>query len=1285
MERKATGILIASLAVLIGISMAMPIGGILGLIGQDNSASPRGEAHIQGGGGARSVDYRWYDMFNVPFGEWWNSRWTYYGTDKVMSDSYPYMFKHYAPPEGNVKVYANSRLNITARNMTQISMGENPEFLPLHGSVRGGTAVIDWYMQYLTSDEMARYPYYTAGWNDGWVISLNGTVTLDEEAALSVIKGLTSVSFDDFNAWWQTNGTDVSNDIIGWLISEAAGPRLNIYPAYDGAFAMLTGSIAGVKVGDKVVLTYDTVTWGMEAVIMRWLREAFMPTEWWFEDMNFHAVIGPEMSSLDIDTAVEYAIYAFDTIQEPRRPCWVFEGMYQDALPSTPPDVPHSDFDVYLGSGAECLNGAPGNAYYGEMMAYDYTPAAWNLSENETLTLNYPSGQLPFLVHVPAEPGDIFASTAATLDTMTVKFSEPNSAENSEIAPGTVSVNNTARNVVFTGPIDMWDWAKNQSSYDDLKDNWTRIDLLPHGVPWVEFGMEHGLLRWAASFNLTGVQSMPVVNTPVNITVTALDNYDQILSDYVGTIHFEANRTDIDLPADYTFDPAVDGGKHKFTDAITFHGVGYYQINMSAVSGNATGTYTDIWVIPEPEEVTGYQLSVLGVKGIVVKGLSTSVEVTVFNQYPSPHNVFKGYSGTAMFSTNATAGTYALPPDATFSPADKGVATLSGLLYEEMGIYSLTVTDQLNTSATGSVDVVVSVPPEIDYRLYDMFEQPWGDWWPWRLTAWHTDIILNNKPHEYTMVYNPDMRNLQGIIYAPYRWNVTAKNVTTLNVHMPEFMPILGTPDVSGAAVDMHIWFQYLDNASWNGYWVPTWSSNWNWSSSVMDAMMPAQFQDGYFLGTLYTISMNREAALEWLGMPITANPATWWTANRATYMSAWQSWISNEGNVRLDIWPAYQWSCIDLATMMDLVPGADGRLTLKIAHINWGFEILTTRWLREVALCAHESYYEDFNLSAHYFDDYSNVTYDAVCQYNLHAVKANGTAKDPAWVWEPQRLDSVAMPGSEFNPWEFRTYTSWNSGDGYFGAEVPYDFTPQWFNLTSYMTFEIQLPTRDNVIGYMGERLPTGRSTGAIWELKRGNKSAYENITVHGPMELGYNMTGLGLGAPNLRDYYNAATKTLMMTGPMNFDNYRFWDGLLYHSAPWIEFNVANVTWGNGDTLPFANAGADQSVGSGTTVTFDGSGSFDLEGLLNYTWTFIYDGQPVTLWEVNPQWVFLIDGEYQVTLTVRDSIGQTDSDKMTVTVTTIPEFPAFGIPLLAFAIGSIVLVFERRERRRRS
>jgi hypothetical protein len=42
----------------------------------------------------------------------------------------------------------------------------------------------------------------------------------------------------------------------------------------------------------------------------------------------------------------------------------------------------------------------------------------------------------------------------------------------------------------------------------------------------------------------------------------------------------------------------------------------------------------------------------------------------------------------------------------------------------------------------------------------------------------------------------------------------------------------------------------------------------------------------------------------------------------------------------------------------------------------------------------------------------------------------------------------------------------------------------------------------------------------------------------------------------------YDNSTKTLVMVGPISFDNFHHFTGELYHSAPWIEFNVANYTW---------------------------------------------------------------------------------------------------------------------------
>jgi hypothetical protein len=1142
----------------------------------------------------RKIDYVWYKMFDVPFGDWWNTRWTFYKTEKVLTNSYPYMFQFYTQPEGNVKVYANARLNITARNVTAINMNDNPEFLPLHGSSRGGIAVIDWYMEYLTGAEVEASGV-GAGNNDGWVIGLNGTVTLDKEAAMSVIKGLSSSAFDTFSIWWGNHGTEVSNDIMGWMIDEAGAARLNINPAYDGVFQMMAGSVSGEKVGDKIVLTYNTVSWGMEALIMRWFHEAFMPTEWWFSDMDFHAVIGPEMTNLDIDTVVSYALYAFETVNPPHDPCWVFEGMVQDVNPSSPPDVPFSAIDPYMNGPDginpwQYLNRAPGNAYYNKMMQYDYTPGAWNLSENETLTLNWPAGQMAFLVHVPAPSGSIYASTTPTNDTMVVRFSEPMTSDNSEISPGSMSIDDTARKVVFTGPIDMWDWAKNQMTYKDLSDNWSRIALLPHGVPWIEFQKEHGLPTWPATYVVSDVPEMPLIDTPVDITVAVRDNYNRAYPSFSGTIHFESNRTDVTLPSDYTFNNATDGGRHKFlhtlSDALTFHGTGYYWVNISTNGGNATGSYSNIWVIPVPEQLDHLGLEVLGVKGIVMKAMPSDVRVTAYNQYPAPHDLFKGYSGTVAFSTNAPDGTYTLPANTTFTPASGGVARLAGLMYDITGTFTLTVYDNDTPSISKTVTVKVYKVPKMDYRIYDMFEQPWGEWWPWRFSTYAEDLILYSKPHANTEVYLLDSMNLRAVIYAPYRWNLTATNMSTLSVHSPEFMPILGTPGVPvpGASADMHVSFQYLNNASWFSYWVPTWSSNWNWTANkgYFDNMMVGQYADGYILGCVYTVVLNRQAAEEWLGMPQTGiTVADWWTANRDAYTNRWIAWILDEGNRRLDIWPAYADAYYDEGTLSDLVEEANGNVTLRIGHFSWGYECLITRWLNETALSRHEPYMEDFNMSVQYRNEDANVSFDAVAQYNLHAVLANGTVNDPAWVWEPQRIDYNYQAGaasgytSEFNPWGDPTnpkyYNSSNSGDSQLGSDLGYQNAPTLFDLASFQTLTIQLPTYD-VVGFMGEPLPCSFRSGAIYQLKQfKNPQYYENITVRGPMWLGYNMTGFGPDAPNLWNYYDNTSKTLSLVGPMNFDNYRFPDGYLYHAAPWIEFNVANVTWGAISSLPAA------------------------------------------------------------------------------------------------------------------
>jgi len=90
--------------------------------------------------------------------------------------------------------------------------------------------------------------------------------------------------------------------------------------------------------------------------------------------------------------------------------------------------------------------------------------------------------------------------------------------------------------------------------------------------------------------------------------------------------------------------------------------------------------------------------------------------------------------------------------------------------------------------------------------------------------------------------------------------------------------------------------------------------------------------------------------------------------------------------------------------------------------------------------------------------------------------------------------------------------------------------------------------------------------------------------------------------------------------------------------------------------TNPIADAGPDQLVVKGTTVTFDGSESTDnLDivnyGIVNYMWTFT-DNAPQVLTGAKANYTFGNIGNFSVTLNVSDYSGNWDTDKMWVNVT---------------------------------
>ena len=103
------------------------------------------------------------------------------------------------------------------------------------------------------------------------------------------------------------------------------------------------------------------------------------------------------------------------------------------------------------------------------------------------------------------------------------------------------------------------------------------------------------------------------------------------------------------------------------------------------------------------------------------------------------------------------------------------------------------------------------------------------------------------------------------------------------------------------------------------------------------------------------------------------------------------------------------------------------------------------------------------------------------------------------------------------------------------------------------------------------------------------------------------------------------------------------------------------------------ADPGPDLSVRVGDEVRFDGSRSHGNGGISSHEWTFEHKGETVTLEGAEPAYAFKVPGEYVVTLTVTDFLGQTDEEQFTVTVKA--EEADEGPPMHLVAIIVVLLI----------
>jgi hypothetical protein len=151
---------------------------------------------------------------------------------------------------------------------------------------------------------------------------------------------------------------------------------------------------------------------------------------------------------------------------------------------------------------------------------------------------------------------------------------------------------------------------------------------------------------------------------------SARDAYNNVITNYTGTIHISSSDPQAVLPADYTF-TANDRGLHSFP--VTFLTAGNQTLTAtdtqnSAVSGSATvlvGNY-----------IPGLHFTIAPSQSVVTAGSPFSLTVTVYDQY---NQVARYYVGTVTFLSSDHGAGVVLPPDYAFTAADAGVHVFTGV------------------------------------------------------------------------------------------------------------------------------------------------------------------------------------------------------------------------------------------------------------------------------------------------------------------------------------------------------------------------------------------------------------------------------------------------------------------------------------------------------------------------------------------------------------------------------------------------------------------------------